>query len=590
HCDTYWAADFSAPAIDILTGHVQQDPELAERVVLRVQSAHNTDGLPDGLFDTVILNSVVQYFPTTDYLIDVLTRLVRLVVPGGAVFLGDVRNLRLLRSLVTAAQLHRTEDPTDLPMLRRAVEQAVLVEKELLVDPEFFPALQDHIADIAGVDIQIKRGHHHNELTRYRYDVVLRKHPITPLPLGQAPQLGWAHQIGGLAALDEYLTAQRPARLRVTGVPNHRITHETALAEALQAGCPLDDLRETANAPEAVDPEAFHELGQRCGYWVGITWSATTPDALDIVFADISQTVSAVPIDLYTPIRSTGTPLSSLTNNPTATRGTGALIASLREFGCQRLPDYMVPSTFVALDALPLTPHGKLDRTALPAPDLTPSTPGRAPQSPQEQVLCELFAEVLGLDRVGVDDSFFALGGDSIISIQLVSRARRADVVISPQDVFEHKTVAGLAAVARNIPDTTPEAPDAGVGVVPLTPIMRWLCERGSAIDGFSQGMVVQAPAGLAPEGLASLVQAVLDRHDLLRARLEHSADENPEWVLRVSPIGSVAAPECLVRVDATGLDDEGLRQVIETQQAAAITRLAPRGGVMIQVVWLDRG
>ncbi|MGH3941363.1 MAG: amino acid adenylation domain-containing protein [Pseudonocardiaceae bacterium] len=267
----------------------------------------------------------------------------------------------------------------------------------------------------------------------------------------------------------------------------------------------------------------------------------------------------------------------------------------LRNFLGQRLPDYMVPSAFVVLDALPLTPNGKLDRHALPVPDLTPTTPSRAPRTLREQILSELFAEVLGLDRVGVQDSFFALGGDSIISIQLVSRARRAGVVISPRDVFERKTVAGLAAVARDAVGTTPETPDAGVGVVPLTPIMRWLGERGGPIDGLNMGVAVQVPASLDSAGLAGLVQAVLDRHDLLRARLEHTecADHGrapQQWVLRVGPAGSVPVAECLVRVDAAGLEDEGLRRVTEDQEAAAIARLTPGAGVVIQVVWLDRG
>jgi amino acid adenylation domain-containing protein/non-ribosomal peptide synthase protein (TIGR01720 family) len=265
----------------------------------------------------------------------------------------------------------------------------------------------------------------------------------------------------------------------------------------------------------------------------------------------------------------------------------GAQPDLLREYLSHRLPQYMVPSAFVVLDVLPLTPNGKLDRDALPAPDLTPTTSSHAPQSPREQILCELFAQVLGLDSVGVDDDFFVLGGDSIISIQLVSRARSAGVVIRPWDVFERKTVAGLAAVAGDTSATMPQVPDAGVGVVSLTPIMRWLCERGGPIDGFSMGVVVQAPAGLAPEGLVRLIQAMLDHHDLLRARLER---ESQGWALRVGPAGSVAASECIVRVDATSLDEEDLRLVIETQEAAARARLAPRVGVMIQVVWLDRG
>ena len=259
----------------------------------------------------------------------------------------------------------------------------------------------------------------------------------------------------------------------------------------------------------------------------------------------------------------------------------------LRDHLRQRLPEYMVPSAFVALDRLPLTPNGKLDRTALPAPDLTPATPGRAPRSPREQVLCELFAEVLDLPRAGVDDGFFTLGGDSILSIQLVSRARRAGVAISPRDVFEHQTVAELAAVASEVPETMPHIPDAGAGVVPLTPIMHRLCERGGPIDGFSMSLVAQTPAGLDLKKLTRLVQAVLDRHDLLRARLERHGQG---WALRVGPAGSVAASQCIVRVDAAGLDDEGLRRVTETEAAAATARLAPRAGVMIQVAWLDRG
>ncbi|MGH3873023.1 MAG: condensation domain-containing protein [Pseudonocardiaceae bacterium] len=242
------------------------------------------------------------------------------------------------------------------------------------------------------------------------------------------------------------------------------------------------------------------------------------------------------------------------------------------------------------LDALPLTPHGKLDRTALPTP--TPTAPSRAPHTPQEHILCELFAEVLGLDHVGVEDSFFTLGGDSIISIQLVSRACRAGVVISPREVFQHKTAAGLAAVARTASETTREAPDSGIGVVPPTPIMHRLRERGGPIDEFSMRMVLQAPTSLDTEALAHLVEALLDRHDMLRARLEHSDEEGQQWALRVGPAGSVAASACIVRVDATGLeDDEDLQWVIQTREApAAAARLAPRTGVMLQVAWLDRG
>src|SRR5205085_6202331 len=137
----------------------------------------------------------------------------------------------------------------------------------------------------------------------------------------------------------------------------------------------------------------------------------------------------------------------------------------------------------VCLDRLPLTPNGKLDRKALPAPDFAPATAGRSPRTPQEEMLCALFAEVLGLERVGIDDNFFALGGDSIVSIQLVSRARKAGLVITPRAVFQHQTVAGLAGVATALEETSAVLADVATGAMVATPIMRWLLERGGPID-----------------------------------------------------------------------------------------------------------
>ncbi|MGH3564524.1 MAG: amino acid adenylation domain-containing protein [Pseudonocardia sp.] len=277
---------------------------------------------------------------------------------------------------------------------------------------------------------------------------------------------------------------------------------------------------------------------------------------------------------------------------PIAACQADALVPLLREHLTQRLPEYMVPAALVVLDRLPLTVNGKLDVKALPVPDLSPATPSRAPRSPREQVLCELFAEVLGLDRVGAEDDFFTLGGDSIISIQLVSRARKAGVVISPRDVFERRTVAAVAAVAKDADTaaTVTEAPDDGVGVVPLTPAMYWLLERGGPIDGYAMAVVVQTPADLSQQRLTLLWQAVLDRHDLLRARLERPDGDGQQWTLRVGPVGSTAAESCISRVDAAALNDEDPRWVIETEETAAVGRLALQAGVTTQVVWFDCG
>src|SRR6266849_5948007 len=263
--------------------------------------------------------------------------------------------------------------------------------------------------------------------------------------------------------------------------------------------------------------------------------------------------------------------------------------AALRAHLGRSLPDYMVPAAFVALDRLPLTPNGKLDRQALPAPELTPTAVRRAPRTPQEEMLCALFAEVLGLERVGIDDNFFALGGDSIMSIQLVSRARKAGLAITPRAVFQHQTVAGLAGAAGVIGEPCGAVADIATGGLAPTPIMHWLLERGGPLDRFNQSMLLQVPAGMREADLTSALQAVLDHHDALRLRLEAAAGEG-EWKLEVAPAGAVDAGACLRRIDIGGLDAAGREACICEHARAAESRLLPAAGVLVQAVWFDAG
>ena len=272
-----------------------------------------------------------------------------------------------------------------------------------------------------------------------------------------------------------------------------------------------------------------------------------------------------------------------------AAAGASIDLTALRLHLGASLPDYMVPSAFVTLDKLPLTTNGKLDRRALPAPDLAPAEARRLPRTPPEELLCALFAEVLGLPQVGIDDNFFALGGDSIMSIQLVSRARNAGLLITPRAVFQHQTVAALAEVAGFVQETAAALPDPGTGMLPATPIMRWLAEHGGPIERFNQAMLLRVPAGLQAAQLTAAIQAVLDHHDALRLRL-HGADRSKEWSLEVTPPGAVAAGDCLHRIDVSGLDASELRACIGAAAQAAELRLAPSAGILVQAVWFDAG
>ncbi|MFI0727653.1 amino acid adenylation domain-containing protein [Streptomyces sp. NPDC021225] len=263
--------------------------------------------------------------------------------------------------------------------------------------------------------------------------------------------------------------------------------------------------------------------------------------------------------------------------------------ARLRERLAGRLPDYMVPTAFVTLDALPLTGNGKLDRKALPAPDFTARATGRAPVTAQEETLCQVFADVLGLERAGADDSFFDLGGDSIVSIQLVGRARKAGLLITAQDVFTHRTPAALAAAARPAAEHVVLGTDDGVGTLAPTPIAHWLQDLSQEAEfaGFHQAVVIRTPAGASQATLAAALQALLDHHDALRMSLE-SADGR--WTLRIAEPGAVRAKELLSRVGVASLPEESLAEAVAGSAAAAQARLDPRAGVVVRAVWFDAG
>ncbi|MFD7841139.1 amino acid adenylation domain-containing protein, partial [Streptomyces sp. NPDC059761] len=266
--------------------------------------------------------------------------------------------------------------------------------------------------------------------------------------------------------------------------------------------------------------------------------------------------------------------------------------AELRRYAGGELPEFMVPSAVVLLEELPLTGNGKVDKRALPAPDFTAAPSGRQPRTPREELLCELFAEVLGLEQIGAEDSFFDRGGDSIMAIQLVSRARRAGLVFTPREVFSHQTPESLAAIAGHAGDDTgpavAEAADAGIGSVALTPVIDWLRESSGPIDGFNQSVLVQVPAGLSMEALVGAVRAVVDHHDALRMRL--TLGDRGLWSLEVGAPGSVPVAESVTRVDAVGLDDDAVAALAAEHAASAQRELAPQAGVMLRAVWLDRG
>ncbi|HWY25369.1 MAG TPA: condensation domain-containing protein, partial [Nevskia sp.] len=265
-----------------------------------------------------------------------------------------------------------------------------------------------------------------------------------------------------------------------------------------------------------------------------------------------------------------------------ASSGAAIEVGALRRWLERQLPDYMVPSLYTVLDALPLTGSGKVDRRALPAPQRQEAA-YRAPATPSEQVLCGLFAELLGLERVGIGDNFFAIGGDSIVSIQLVSRARQAGLELTPRDVFQHQTVEALAAASQAASPAAAWDAAAGLGTVTPTPILAWFLDRGGPLERFSQSVLLEVPAAVTEATLAAALQAMLDTHDALRLRVWRAGRV---WRLEVPARGTVAAADLLQRVDLVGLDAATRRQRMAAVAQAAQDRLDPAAGRLVSAVW----
>ncbi|KOT62638.1 hypothetical protein ADK43_09805, partial [Streptomyces rimosus subsp. rimosus] len=281
--------------------------------------------------------------------------------------------------------------------------------------------------------------------------------------------------------------------------------------------------------------------------------------------------------------------------------------AGIRDFAADRLPDYMIPGTLVPLDALPITGNGKVDRAALPAPDYAAASAGRAPRTPLETLFCRMFAEVLGLKTgeagtgapdadpvpgIGADANFFELGGDSIISLQLVARAARAGYRISATDVFQHKTPEALALVAEPVTEDRTRHDDSP-GPVPLTPVMRQLADRNALAGPLFQTAMVWTPTGLTGAELTAALQAVLDHHGALRFRLDPVSDSSADdgtGGLHVRPPGAVRAADLLRTVRLPGPAAQITATIVREQCAAATGRLDPGAGSVLQAVWFDSG
>jgi amino acid adenylation domain-containing protein len=542
-CEHYHGTDISQAALNSLQQQIQKvDPKLPN-VTLERKAAHEFDqDQVRGQFDAVVVNSVIQYFPDLDYFMTVLEGAVNAVRPGGAVFVGDVRSLPLLEAFHASVELSKADDGLSRDELRRRVQKGIRQEGELLIDPEFFTAVRQRWPQITHVEIQLKRGLAHNELTRFRYDVVLHVGEKVP-PRVDCAWLDWKKQDLTRQSLVEILQKTQPEMLGLTNVPNARLNSEVAALEwlisedeAASVGEWRKQLQE-ASATHGVEPEELWGLEQELPYQVEVRPSKLAADGCcDVVLRrrNAHGDVGDYAVTRFPGGSDSVRPWGAYANNPLRQRVVGKLIPQLRLWLGGKLPEYMVPSAFVLLDAMPLSANGKVNRKALPAPEQTRTDGGidyRAPQSPVEEIVAAIFADVLRLERVGIDDNFFELGGHSLSATQVVSRIRQhLHVDLPVRTMFESPTVAGLAQVAEQR-----QRGDQGIQAPPIVPVPRnqrlplsfaqqrlWVLDQIEPNNShYNIPRAIRLSGPLDVTALATALNGIVERHEVLRTNYE---------------------------------------------------------------------
>jgi SAM-dependent methyltransferase/acyl carrier protein len=453
-CQQYVGLDFS-PAV---LGHLRR--AVAEAglggVELLEGRADRLEGLPRSHFDLVVLNSVIQYFPSVEYLLEVLEQAVGLVRPGGHIFVGDVRSRALLEAFYASVELARAEPAMRVAEVRLRVAQRVRQEEELVLEPGLFTAWGRRRVGITGVEVRPKRGWHHNEMSCFRYDVLLRVQGAEEV--GRPAQ--WAEEWGrrrwGLEELSRHLQRERPVTAGWWDVPNLRVAGPLAAweglrrAEGVQTAGALRAVLASAGEGLAIEPEALCARAAELGYEVELSWQrGGVQGSYDVALWRRDQPEARRP--LWPERRGQDAQSwAAYGNDPLQGHLAGQLGSQLRHFAQQRLPEYMVPAAVVLCEALPLTGRGKVDRQALPPAEwglgVEPER-YRPARNALEQVLVELWQELLGVERVGVEDDFFQdLGGHSLLAIQLLARIRSHFQVELPlRLIFETPTIAQIS-------------------------------------------------------------------------------------------------------------------------------------------------
>ena len=595
HCSYYLGTDFSEAALNYIEMVFNDLNYKMPQVVLSKQMADDFNGLNEQSFDTVILNSVVQYFPNKDYFLDVLECAVNVVKPGGSVYIGDVRNLLLLEAFHSSVQFQQSSPWLPKEELYERVQKRSLQEQELVINPLFFHFIKVRMPRISHIEIHLKRGHYHNELTRFRYDVILYVEHSDKTSVS-IPWVDWNNDNLSLHKLRTILTNEKNV-LGITRIPNSRTQSELHLVEWLAGSDGPKTVGEMRTnlinnfMQTGIDPEDIWLIGDQIGYEIDITWSVLGgPGYFDAICKrrDTETGKTKRTIFALSAIPEIPTDIAyGYTNNPIQKMATGKIISELRLYLQQKLPDYMVPHSFTVLSSMPLTENGKIDSQLLPRPDKSRLELIKAyapPHNRVETILAGIWSDVLGIEQIGIHDNFFELGGDSILSIQVVAKANQAGFRLTPKQLFQQQTIAELATVANTTASLEIDQLPV-IGPVFLTPIQYWFFQQNQPEPHhWNQSVLLEVEYSLDLSILEKAIQCIIEHHDALRFYYQQNASGWKQFNAGID--GSVF----MKRVDLSNQSSEMQDSLLEIEASEAQASLDLFSGPLLRSVFFNLG
>ncbi|KAK2685099.1 Enniatin synthetase [Fusarium oxysporum] len=521
---SYVGLEPSKSATEFVNKAIESIPALAGKAKVHVGTATDMNKLSGLCPDLVVFNSVVQYFPTPDYLMEVVDTLVRM--PGvKRIFFGDIRSHAINRHFLAARAIHTLGNNASKYSVRQKIAELEEGEEELLVEPAFFTTLQDRLPDlIKHVEILPKNMKATNELSAYRYAAVIHLHDESSESTRPVYSIGKDHWIDFEAsqmnrhALLELLQLSKDATtVAVSNIPYDKTAFERHIVESLdndskdETQSTLDGaawisaVRSEAESRLSLSVPELFQLAKETGFRLEVSaarqWSQS--GALDAVFhhysssqtASPSRTLIRFPNDNHLPLGST------LANRPLQRLQRRRAALKVRERLQSLVPSYMIPSSIVVLDKMPLNANGKVDRKELARkarilPKAQAAAPVPAfPISDIEIILCEEATEVFGM-KVNITDHFFKLGGHSLLATKLISRIdHKLKVRVTVKDVFDHPVLADLAAIVRQglaLQNPIADGQDKQAWssrVAPRTETERMLCEEFAKVLGIQVGI-----------------------------------------------------------------------------------------------------